>query len=76
MIENLGTGVKHMFYDPLSALVKGKGTTKVLSKFAEGTSSLITSTIKNIWITVKKILGTVMKILASLTFQEGYLHER
>lgn len=41
LIENLGTGVIDMFYEPLYALVKGQSAHKVGEKFASGVFSLI-----------------------------------
>jgi vacuolar protein sorting-associated protein 13A/C len=41
LIENLGTGVIDMFYEPLYALVKGQSGYKVGEKFVSGAFSLI-----------------------------------
>jgi vacuolar protein sorting-associated protein 13A/C len=76
LIENLGTGVLDMFYEPIYALVKGKSGFKVGEKFVSGAMSLIQHSISGVYKTINKILGTIMKILASFTFDKRYIHER
>lgn len=76
LIENLGTGVLDMFYEPFYALVKGKGGYKFGEKFAKGAFSLIGHSISGVYKTVNKILGTIMKLLASVTMDKKYIQER
>jgi vacuolar protein sorting-associated protein 13A/C len=76
LIENLGTGVIDMFYEPIYALVTGKGGYKVGEKFVSGTMSFIKHSISGVYLTINKILGTIMKLLASITFDKRYIHER
>ena len=73
LIEDLGTGVVDMFYDPLYELFKGKGR-KAGLKFAKGVYNLIYNSIINIYKASVKILGTVMKLLTSITLHTEYIH--
>jgi len=73
LIENLGTGVIDMFYEPLYALVKGQSAHKVGEKFVSGAMSLIVRSIQGVYKTVNNILGSIMKLLANMTFDKSYI---
>lgn len=76
LIENLGTGVIDMFYEPIYALVTGKSGIKAGEKFVTGAMSLIHHSITGVYKTVNMILGTIMKLLASITFDKLYIQQR
>ena len=70
LIENLGTSVVDMFYQPFYALVKGKSGYKFGEKIAIGAVNLISSSISGVYKTLNKILGTIMKLLSSMTLHK------
>ncbi|EAR98069.2 PH domain protein, putative (macronuclear) [Tetrahymena thermophila SB210] len=76
LIENLGTSVVDMLYQPFYALVKGKSGYKFGEKFAIGAVNLISSSISGVYKTINKIIGTIMKLLASFTLHKQYIHSR
>ncbi|KAL4465070.1 hypothetical protein ABPG72_009448 [Tetrahymena utriculariae] len=76
LIENLGTSVVDMLYQPFYALVKGKSGYKFGEKFAIGAVNLISSSISGVYKTINKIIGTIMKLLASFTLHKQYIHGR
>lgn len=76
LIGGLGVDVFSMFYDPISALMKGKGSLKIGKKFTKGIAKLIISTITNIIIYLFKIANIIMNICANLTYHKQYIYER
>lgn len=68
LIENLGIGLIDMFYEPMYALLKGKGGYKFGEKVARGAVSLLKHSIGGVYATIHKIIGTIIKLLASMTY--------
>ena len=78
LIENLGTGVVELFYEPLYALVTGKGSKhgKFGTTLAYGAVSFISHSVSGISSTIYNITKTIMKGIATLTADPSYLRKR
>ena len=79
LIENLGTGVADLFYEPFLALVKGKDSKRGLKfgqSIAYGVKSLLSHSVSGISNTIHIFISTIMKALASLTADKLYLQSR
>lgn len=76
LIENLGTGVIDIFYDPFKALKKGKGGFKATATFIQSGYKLVANTIHSVWTAANKIINTIMKLLTSITLDKKYMAER
>lgn len=78
LIENLGTGVIELFYEPLYSLVTGKQTKhgNFGTSLAHGAVSFISHSVSGISSTIYNITKTIMKGLATLTADDEYLRKR
>lgn len=76
LIGGLGVDVFSMFYDPISAFMKGKGSLKIGKKFTKGMFNLIIKTIANLIIYLFKIANIIMGLCAKVTWHKQYVCER
>ena len=70
LAENLTSGVKAFFYEPMQGIVKSPQD--FVAGIGRGTKTLLMNTAYGVWNTVSKITSTIADGLASLTMSEEY----
>lgn len=79
LVNNIGTGMKDMFYEPLHSLATGKETKhghKFGKALAYGAASLVTHSVKGISSTINQIIRAVIGAIARFTRDKDWLKKR